>query len=293
VKTSGGTVTASQVIMATHTPKGVYMVQSSLMPYRECAVAVKLNGEYPPPGTFWYLLEKQHYSLRTYEAADGPVLMVLGQSYEVGNADNTEEKFQKLENFLREHFDVKSIAYKWAAQQYRPADGIPFIGKTSGDDKTYIATGFSADGLTYGTLAAMIISQDILGIENKWKETYKASRITPLASAKNFIKENVKEVAQYLKDIPGNVDAKDVEEINSGEGKVIQVNGEKIAAYRDESNKLHLCSAVCTHMDCIVNFNQAERSWDCPCHGSRYTIEGEVIEGPAIFDLPKRNLKSE
>jgi glycine/D-amino acid oxidase-like deaminating enzyme/nitrite reductase/ring-hydroxylating ferredoxin subunit len=291
VETDCGVVFADQVIMATHTPKGIYKVHTSLGPYRECAVAVKLNGEYPPEGTFWYLLESEHYSLRTYETTDGPVLMVLGESYKVGHGDNTEEKFQKLENFLREHFDVASVEYKWAAQQYKPADGIPFIGLSSGNEKTYIATGFSADGLTWGTLSAMIISDLIVGEENKWSETFKAARNTPLASAKDFIKENIDVLGQYLKDIPGNVDVKDVDEIKKGEGKVIQSNGEKIAAYRDDNNKLHLCSAVCTHMDCIVSFNQAERSWDCPCHGSRFDIEGKVLEGPAIGDLPKKQLK--
>jgi glycine/D-amino acid oxidase-like deaminating enzyme/nitrite reductase/ring-hydroxylating ferredoxin subunit len=293
VETTGGRVTASHVIMATHTPKGIYKVHTSLGPYRECAVAVKLNGDYPSPGTFWYMLESEHYSLRTYETPDGPVLMVLGETYKVGHGDNTEEKFQVLENFLREHFDVASVEYKWAAQQYKPADGIPYIGLSSGNEKTYIATGFAADGLTWGTLAAMIISDDLSGVENPWGDTFKGARTTPLASAANFIKENIDVLAQYLKDIPGIVEAKDAEDIRPGEGKVIQSGGEKIAAYRDHHNKLHLCSAVCTHMDCIVAFNEAERSWDCPCHGSRFTIEGEVIEGPAIYDLPKRNLKTD
>jgi Rieske Fe-S protein len=292
IETSAGTVSADRVIMATHTPKGIYKVQSSLGPYRECAVAARLNGDYPPAGTFWYLLQEEHYSLRTYNTPDGPVLMVLGETYKVGQGDNTEEKFDTLEAFLRQHFDIASIDYKWAAQQYRPADGIPYIGLSSGNEKTYIATGFAADGLTWGTLAAMIISDQILGKENPWGQTFKAARSTPLASAAEFIKENMDVVAQYLKDIPGNVDAKDVSEIKPGEGKVIQSGGEKIAAYRDHQDKLHLCSAVCTHMDCIVNFNEGERSWDCPCHGSRFTINGEVIEGPAIYDLPKRKLKS-
>jgi glycine/D-amino acid oxidase-like deaminating enzyme/nitrite reductase/ring-hydroxylating ferredoxin subunit len=291
--TTGGTVTAAQVVMATHTPKGIYKVQTSLGPYRECAVAVKLNGTYPPPGTFWYMLEDEHYSLRTYETPDSPVLMVLGETYKVGHGENTEEKFQKLEAFLREHFDVASVDYKWAAQQYKPADGLPYIGLSSGNEKTYIATGFAADGLTWGTLAAMIITDQIMGVENPWSETFKGARNTPLASAGEFIKENVDVLVQYLKDIPGNVEAKDVNEIIAGEGKIIQAGGEKIAAYRDHHNGLHLCSAVCTHMDCIVAFNEAERSWDCPCHGSRFTIDGEVIEGPAITDLPKRGLKND
>lgn len=293
LETSGGLVTASQVIMATHTPKGVYAVHSFLGSYRECAVAVRLKGSYPPPGTFWYMLEKEQYSMRTYETPAGPVLMVLGETYKVGHQASNEENFQRPESFLRQHFPVASVAFQWAAQLYRPADGLPYIGLSAKNDKTYIATGFAADGLTYGTLAAMIISDEILGIPNSWSKTYAASRTTPLASAGKFIKENVDGLGQYLKDIPGNVEVKDVGQIRAGEGKIIQANGEKIAAFRDEQDQLHLCSAVCTHMDCIVSFNEAERSWDCPCHGSRFTVEGEVIEGPAIYNLPKRNLKAE
>lgn len=126
----------------------------------------------------------------------------------------------------------------------------------------------------------MIISEQLTGVKSQWSETFKGARTTPLASARNFIKENIDILAQYIKDITGIVEAKDVDNIKAGEGKVIESGGEKIAAYRDPQNGLHLCSAVCTHMDCIVAFNKAERSWGCLCHGSRFTVDGEVIEGP-------------
>jgi Rieske Fe-S protein len=195
---------------------------------------------------------------------------------------------QVLENFLRERFDVKEVVYKWSAQNYRPADGIPYIGLSSGNKKTFIATGFAADGLTYGTLAAMIISGEIIGAENKWSKTYHAARNTPIASAGEFIKENVNVAAQYVKNIPGVADAKDYEDIKVGEGKVISKRGEKIAAYRDNNDKLHVCSAVCPHLGCIVSWNEMERSWDCPCHGSRFDCDGFVLEGPAIGDLNRK-----
>ena len=290
IETTGGTVRAAQVIMATHTPKGIYKVHTSLGPYREYAVGVRLNGDYPAPGIYWDMLQNEHYSMRTFEANDGPVFMVLGESHKVGQKENNEECLQALEKFLRNRFDVKEVAYTWSAQNYRAADGIPYIGLSSGNKKTFIATGFAADGLTYGTLAAMIISDEILGIENKWKKTYHAARNTPLASAKEFIKENINVLGEYLKDFPGVADVGEVKEIQPGEGKVISQDGEKIAVYRDDNKKLHACSAVCTHMDCIVSWNQIERTWDCPCHGSRFDNDGTVLEGPAIMDLPKRKV---
>lgn len=293
VKTTGGTITADYVIMATHTPKGFHKVQAALTARRECAVAVKLNGEYPLPGTFWYRLEKEHYSLRTYDTPAGPVLMLLGQTYEVGHQEKHKDRFDRLESFLRQHFDVSSVVFKWAAQNYKSADHLPFIGLSAGKKKTFLATGFAADGLVYGTVAALVIFDQIMGDENPYSKTYDASRITLFASAKEYIKQTVTVATQYLKDIPGIVEAKDADEIPVGDGRVIQSGGEKIAAYRDEENNLHLCSAVCTHMDCIVDFNKEEKSWDCPCHGSRFSFDGKVIEGPAIFDLPKRNLKKD
>jgi Rieske Fe-S protein len=164
---------------------------------------------------------------------------------------------------------------------------------SSGKKKTLLATGFAAYGLVYGTVAALVIFDQIMGDENPYSKTYDASRITLFASAKEYIKQTVTVATQYLKDIPGIVEAKDADEIPVGDGRVIQSGAEKIAAYRDEENNLHLCSAVCTHMDCIVDFNKEEKSWDCPCHGSRFSFDGKVIEGPAIFDLPKRNLKKD
>jgi len=287
VTTAAGKVTAQYVIMATHSPKGVYAVHMSMGPYREYAVAVKLNGEYPAPGIWWDMVGKEHYSMRTYDTSKGKVLMVLGEIHKVGQKENNHECYQNLEKFLRERFDVASIEFSWSAQQFKAADGIPYIGLSSGNSKTYIATGFSADGLTYGTLASMIISDQILGIENKWSKTYDASRITPLASAKEFVKENVNVAFEFIKDRFTKSDTDVFAEIPAGQGKVMEVDGKKCGVYRDENNKLHVVSAVCTHLGCINHWNEVEKSWDCPCHGSRFTIDGEVIEGPAYKALQK------
>jgi Rieske Fe-S protein len=135
----------------------------------------------------------------------------------------------------------------------------------------------------------MIVSDQIIGITNKWEETYRESRHTPLKSAKQFIKENTDNIGQYLKDTPWNVDSHTLKDIKAGEAKLVEINNQKLAVYKDEAGVSHIVSAVCTHMKCVVNFNPTEKSWDCPCHGSRFDIDGKVIEGPALSDLPKIN----
>ena len=287
VTTEHGIVTAEKIIMATHTPKGVYFVHTSLGAYREYAVAVTLNGTYPQPGVFWDVKNGEHYSMRVYDTTTGPVLMALGEMHKVGQKEDSNACFERLTQFLKNRFDVKSVEFKWSAQQFKAADGIPFIGLSTGNDKTYIATGFSADGLTYGTLASMIISDKILGIENEWSKTYDASRLTPLASAKEFLKENMNVAAVMLKDWVAKANAKTFTEVHAGEGKIMEVDGKKCAVHRNSSGQLNVMSAVCPHLGCVVHWNNAESSWDCPCHGSRFGVDGTVLEGPAIQDLKK------
>jgi Rieske Fe-S protein len=214
-------------------------------------------------------------------------IAIIGGHHKVGQTDNHEAYFSKLEKEARSRFDIASIEYKWSAQHYKPADGLPYIGE-SAEEGIYMATGFSTDGLTYGTLAAMILSDIIAGKENPWAKTYDAKRFTPIASAKTFIKENMNVLGEYLKDYPGNTDVELFSQIKPGEGKIVEKKNEKWAVHRSENGELHAISAVCTHMECIVNWNNAEKTWDCPCHGSRFKTTGEVIEGPAFMPLEKK-----
>lgn len=289
VETSRGVVKAHQVVMATHTPKGIYAVHTAMEPYREHAMAVQILGELPPSGIYWHMKASQHYSLRPFRSGSHNYLLVLGESYKVGHKNDTQQSFKKIEEYVRTHFDVKTIDYTWAAQNYKAADSLPFIGRSPLEKNIFIATGFAADGLVYGTLASMIISDTILGIENQWAKIYSPTRFTPLASAPKFMKENIDVGVQLLKDYLFYGEASELKEIKPGEGKTITLNNEKLAAYRDEQGQLHLVSSICPHMGCIVHWNNGERSWDCPCHGSRFSFDGEVLEGPAFTGLAKPN----
>jgi glycine/D-amino acid oxidase-like deaminating enzyme/nitrite reductase/ring-hydroxylating ferredoxin subunit len=285
VKTENGTIKTRHIVMATHTPKGVYMVQTVLGPYREHGVAALLREGECPKGIYWGIEQPKH-SVRAFKKGNQNYVMVIGDKYKTGQGEDTNAYVKRLENYLHNHFKIAEITHTWGGQQYRPADGLPYIGKHG--DKTYFLTGFSTDGLVYGTLGAIIVANMVAGKENRWEDTYKLNRFTPVKSFKEFFKENTDNFVQYLKDMPWNRDADSMKEIVKEQGTIIEMHGEKLAVFRDNSGKDHICSAVCTHMKCVVNWNPAEKTWDCPCHGSRFNIDGKVIEGPAVTDLPSK-----
>jgi len=219
------------------------------------------------------------------------ILAVAGNHHKTGQTSNAINYFRGLKEFLAKSFNIDDIEYHWSAQHYQPVDKIPYIGLLSHHNKNiYIATGYFADGLVYGIVAGRLVADLINGVESPWHKIYNSNRFTPCASASSFIKENINVFLQYMKDFPGRKDAKSIEEISNGQGKVIECSGEKIAVYRDLAGKVHPVSAVCTHMKGIVNWNNAEKTWDCPCHGSRFSYEGKVLEGPAIFPLERKKI---
>ncbi|HEX8169031.1 MAG TPA: FAD-dependent oxidoreductase [Thermoanaerobaculia bacterium] len=290
VRTSLGSVRAEKIILATHTPKGFHLVQTELGPYREYGIAATLaSGEYPD-GIFWSF-ESPHHSIRSYEHNGRKYLIVIGEKHKVGQQDNSDDYYGKVEAFAREHFDIATIDYRWSGQHYHPADELPFIGQSGHNDDLYIATGFSTSGLIYGPLAAHILSAAILGGEHPAASVYRANRFTPIKSAENFTKENVDVAKQMVKDYVRRAEVDAITDVGPGEGKIAEIDGKKVALYRDDQGQWTAVSPVCTHMGCIVHFNRFEKTWDCPCHGSRFDTNGEVIEGPAINPLERKPIE--
>ena len=284
--TDGGVVRAGKIILATHSPKGFHLVQTELGPYREYGIAGTLRGGELPVGIFWSL-ESPHHSIRSY----GDHLIVIGEKHKTGQHDNADNYFAKVEEYARGHFDVASIDYRWSAQHYKPADELPFIGQSGTNENLFIATGFSTSGLLYGTLAARILTDEILGKRNPYYDVYKANRFTPAKSAKEFVKENVNVAKQYVKDYLSRADVDALAHIQPGEGELASIGGDKVAVHRTQEGDWIALSPVCTHMGCIVHWNTFEKSWDCPCHGSRFRASGEVLEGPAITGLAKKEIR--
>ncbi|NMG06443.1 FAD-dependent oxidoreductase [Brasilonema sp. UFV-L1] len=286
VITDKGIVRAQDVIVATHLPildQGLFFAKT--YPKRSYIIGARIERAKAPEGMFIGIGE-QYRSIRTTPYQDGLLLLIGGEGHKVGTVSETEEPYLKLEAYARDKFGVDSFEYRWSTQDMVSFDKLPYIGKlTPLNQHIYVATGFSLWGMTKGTMSGMLLSDLILGIKNPWAELYDATRATPFVTPTS-LKENVDVGIHWVGDRLKGL-ATSLSEVANGEGKLVTVKGEKIAAYRDTQGTLHTVSAVCPHLACVVNWNSAEKSWDCPCHGSRFSYDGEVIHGPAVKDLEK------
>lgn len=288
--TTFGIVKAKYVVQATHTPKGVELQYHTVLgPYREYGIAAKLLAGNYPEGIYWGYINGDKYSFRSYSRDGERYLLCVGRPHKVGQAKDNEDHIRELIAFAEKHFPVKEIIYKWGGQNYKPADLLPYIGRKTSGSNELIATGFSTDGLVYGTLSAMISIDVITGKKNKWEELFRASRHQPAKAAGQFAKENLDVASQMLKDWLFKGEDKELHSIPPGEAKIIVKDKKKLAVYRNTAGEFKAFSAVCTHMGCVVDWNNAEKSWDCPCHGTRFDPNGEVMEGPAFDPLSKVN----
>lgn len=287
VKTDNAEIQATDIVLATHTPKGVNMLQTGMIASREYGVSAKLNAGSFPDGIF-FMLDPFH-SIRSYHLNGKHYVMAIGEKHQTGEEQSERKHFEALHSYLNAHFDVGEIEYEWSAQQYSSGDGLPYIGRTLASDHVYVATGFAADGLTWGTVSGKIIADIIQGRDNAWYRCFDSQRFTPVNSAEHWLKENISVVKHFIKDHFGTKKLKELDEVAPGQAKVVTLHGEKLAVYRNEAGNLSVLSAICPHLKCVVHWNDAERTWDCPCHGSRFDIQGEVIEGPSLHPLEHRH----
>lgn len=271
-------------------------------PYRTYVIGGLIPKDSIRPGLWWdtgntkseWVIEPYHYvRLQPFDEYHD-LLISGGEDHKTGQVDkgNPEEqnRYEKLERWTRQHFpSMKEIVYHWSGQVMEPVDMMAFIGKNPGDKNIYIATGDSGNGMTHGTIAGMLISDLILGKSNPWEKLYDPSRIT-LKATGNFLKEVGNMSAQYL-DYFDAGDVKSINDLNPGQGAIVNMKGKKVALYKDELHVLHAFSAICPHLGCVLQWNTDENSFDCPCHGSRFTCEGTVVNGPAIGDMKKIELK--
>jgi Rieske Fe-S protein len=281
VRTARGTVRANEVVLATHTPKGIFGLHAEMIVQREYAVAGPVTPLSPPEAINWGR-GKDGHSVRHVVNDRGHWLVVIGAEVKTGRHDGASEQRIVDERAYR-LFDLVP-EFRWSAQNYQSPDHIPYIGRSRGAD-TMIATGFGADGLTYGTLAARLLADQITGRDNPYAELYSARRITPVKSAARVVEENVLVMKSFLQDYVTDRKTAPLDEIQPGCGAIIEHLGDRVAAYRAVDGSVNLVSPVCTHMKCLVHWNSAEDSWDCPCHGSRFGVDGRVLEGPALEPL--------
>lgn len=284
LQTAGGFVNAARFVFATHTPKGINLLQAEMEPSREYGIAAPLSGEADPQGIFW-LLDDFH-SLRSYRHDGRSWLVVIGEKHPTGHGTDGSGYYRRLEEYARGRFPVDSVSHRWSAQQYRTADSLPYIGR-SAHDNVYVATGYASDGLTWGEVAAQIISNQIVGRKAPGSNLFNPIRFTPGKSAKMWAELNAKVAKHLTSDYFSLEKLKNLDAIKAGEGKVVRLGGDNVAVYRAHDQSLSVLSAVCPHMKCVVKWNAADLSWDCPCHGSRFATDGSVIEGPAYHPLKK------
>ncbi|MGZ8161359.1 MAG: FAD-dependent oxidoreductase [Methylobacter sp.] len=282
VTTERGTISAQDVIIASHFPfndKTLYA--SRLHPFRSYVLGVRLQDPVPR-GMF--ISTDPAYSLRSHPVEDGELLLVGGEKHTAGQGGDTVARYQRLEQWARAHFAVKSVAYRWSTQDNRTVDHVPYIGRSTPLSKhVYVATGFGGWGMTNSTVAGMLLSDLILDRINPWAEVYDPNRLN-LESVPEFVKQTADIVSHFISDRMPEEDAGSIS-IAPGEGKVVNTAEGNIALYKSEEGILTTLSPICTHMGCVVHWNPAEKSWDCPCHGSRFAADGKVIHGPAITDL--------
>lgn len=288
VATTAGTVRARQVIMATHLPLGqVGAYYAQTVPHMHAVIAGPA-GPAPVPEGIYINVEQPRHSLRSHCAAGGQTHLVLtGPGFKPGHADDERNAFAEIERFAREHFGV-SAAYRWTNEDYTPVDGRPFVGWSSRRaGGLLVATGFDAWGISCGVAAAMMLADLVAGRDNPWLSLFDANRLDIVHGAAPAAKAGVEVAAHliggYLLRRPGDADW-----LAPKQAAVIKTEGKTLAAYRADSGELHLVSAACSHMGCIVGWNETDRTWDCPCHGSRFAPDGAVLHGPATKPLDNR-----
>lgn len=288
VQTTGGTVRAGYVVMATQLPfldRGGFFAKTH--PARSYAMAVELNG--PAPENMYLSIDTPTRSVRSHTEGETNYVIIGGEGHKVGQDPDTDDRYEALEAWAREQFDVRSIAYRWSAQDYMPVDDVPYIGPiTSDDERILVATGFKKWGMTTGAVAGMILTDTIMGIESPWQDVFDSTRTEVRRSAKQFLLENANVAKRMIGDRLRTLKVPAVDDLKPGEGGVVDANGEKVGAYRTETGGLHMVSPVCTHLGCQLTWNTGEKSWDCPCHGSRFSYEGDVLQGPATKNLEQK-----
>ena len=278
-------IRAKKVIYATHTPPGITVFSFRCAPYRSYVLAVKLKSGKYPDALIYDMQEPYHY-IRTHQIDGEQLLLIGGNDHKTGH-DDPEKAFADLEKYAHKYYNVSSVKYRWSSQYYIPADGLPYIGQIPFiADGVFTATGFNGNGMMLGSISAKILADKVLGVENRYQDLFSPSRLKPVDGFLEFVKENADVAYHFVADRFGVDETDSLQRLKPGTGKIVKLDGEKMAVYRDEGGVIHALSPVCTHAGCIVNFNAAECTWDCPCHGGRFAIDGSVLTGPPTQALP-------
>jgi glycine/D-amino acid oxidase-like deaminating enzyme/nitrite reductase/ring-hydroxylating ferredoxin subunit len=283
-----GELLADHVVVATLIPfldRGLFFARAS--PSRSYAVSARIED--PPPHGMFINVGSPTRSIRAHPDGDSEWLLVGGEGHKVGSGKAQPERYERLVEFASRHWKVQSVGHRWSAQDYSPGDGVPYIGRLHPRSRhIHVATGLKKWGITGGTVAALVIRDAIVGRENRWADLFSSTRVRPLAEAPKFAWENAQAGFHFVGDRVRQRGTRSIHDLEPGEGDIVSAATGKVAGYRGDDGRLHAVSARCTHLYCQVRWNDVERSWDCPCHGSRFSPDGEVLNGPAVRPLDRR-----
>jgi glycine/D-amino acid oxidase-like deaminating enzyme/nitrite reductase/ring-hydroxylating ferredoxin subunit len=281
---TGATVKAKHVVLATHSPIFMHPVHTRMAPYRSYAIAIRTRQ--PVPDALIYDMRDPYNYVRKEE---DNVVIIGGADHKTGQTGDENQHLQNIKAWAEERFGIAEYLASWSAQVFEPADNLPFIGKSVTHKRVYYGTGYSGDGTLWGSFAGYLLSDIILGKENKFAELFSPARLNIKAEAGEFLKENLNVAKEFIKERFSS-DASDVKEISNGDGKILRQGLQQYAVYRDDQGGLHVMSPTCVHMGCVVQWNKLEKTWDCPCHGGRYKATGEQLSGPPATGLRKAEM---
>ena len=291
ITANGHTVGCADVLLATHNPlvgisnmAAATLFQTKLALYTSYVIAGRVPKGTVPDALFWDTHDPYHYARLDPHRSDDLVIFG-GEDHKTGQATDTEACYARLEKTLRTRIPRVEITHRWSGQIIETPDGMPYIGPAT--DHQFVATGFCGNGLTLGTVAGMLVTDAILERRNPWAELFATDRKALGRGLWDYVKENSDYPYYMMRDRFAGAEARSLRAVKRGQGAIVERDGQKLAVYRDENGATTVRSAICTHMGCVVAWNTAESTWDCPCHGSRFKIDGGVISGPAETPLPE------
>ena len=286
IKSSRGNFRAESFIYATHIPPGVNLLHFRCAPYRSYAIAVKLENKSDYPSSLVYDMYDPYHYYRTQEI-DGELYFIAGgEDHKTGHEENTSQCFTKLEAHVKKYFPLKSVTHRWSSQYFEPNDGLPYIGHLPGHPESmYVATGYGGNGMIYSAVAAITLSEMIVTGKSEYQELFNPNRIKVVAGFSNFVKEAADVVGKLIGKILPADKLEGLADMAPGEARVVKYEGNRLAIYKDDNGKVYSLNSACTHIKCEVAWNTAEKTWDCPCHGSRFSYTGEMVTAPARKDL--------
>lgn len=286
ISSSRGSLRAKNLIYATHIPPGVNLLHFRCAPYRSYVIAARLKNEKDYPDGLVYDMYDPYRYYRTQEIDGKKYFIAGGEDHKTAHEENTEACFARIEAYVRRYYEIEEIAFHWSSQYFNPADGIAYIGHLPGHPSNmFVATGYGGIGMTNGHIAAMLLTDLIVTGMSEYEKLFNPNRLKPVAGFKDFVKEAADVVSNFIGGIFSREKLEELASLAPGEAKVVKYEGHSIALYKDEAGQLHAVNPACTHIKCTISWNASEKSWDCPCHGSRFDINGEVLTAPARKDL--------